>query len=104
MTGFSIKDEQGKGEIEAAHIKPVKFNGPDSVRNGIALCRTFHWMFDYGLVSVADNSEILVKEIVPERVRRLINKDWRIRTPANHNAVPHPEFLRFHRERIYNPA
>lgn len=104
MTGISIKNERGKGEIEAAHIKPVKFNGPDSVRNGIALCRTFHWMFDYGLVSVADNSEILVKEIVPDRVRQLINSDWKIRIPANHNSVPHPEFLKFHREHIYMPS
>lgn len=103
MTGISIKNERGKGEIEAAHIKPVKFNGPDSVRNGIALCRTFHWMFDCGLISIADNNAILVKEIVPDRVRQLINRDWRIRTPANHSALPHPEFLRFHRERIYIP-
>lgn len=103
MTGISIKNERGNSEIEASHIKPVKFKGPDSVRNGIALCRTFHWMFDYGLVSVADNKEILVKDIVPDRVRQLINSDWRIRISANHNAVPHPEFLRFHRESIYMP-
>ncbi len=101
MTGISIKNERGNCEIEAAHIKPVKFNGPDSVRNGIALSRTFHWMFDYGLISVADNNEILVKEIVPDRLRQLINSDWRIRIPANQNALPHPEFLRFHRESIY---
>jgi|WetSurSiteA1Bulk_404760.scaffolds.fasta_scaffold04162_2 putative restriction endonuclease len=98
ITGISIKNDQGKGEVEAAHIKPVKFNGPDSVRNGIALCRTFHWMFDYGLISVADNNEILVKEIVPDNVCQLINKDWRIRIPVNHNALPHPEFLKFHRK------
>ena len=104
MTGISIKNERGKSEIEAAHIKPVKFNGPDSVRNGIALCRTFHWMFDYGLVSVADNNEILIKEIVPDRVSQLINVNRRIRIPANHNAMPHTEFLRFHRERIYMPS
>jgi putative restriction endonuclease len=103
MTGLSIKDEKGKWEVEAAHIKPVKFNGPDSVRNGIALSRTLHWMFDYGLISVADNNEVLVKDIVPKRVSQLINRDWKIRIPSNHNAVPHPEFLRFHRERIYGP-
>lgn len=104
MTGISIINEHGKSEIEAAHIKPVKFNGPDSVRNGIALCRTFHWMFDYGLVSVADNNEILVKEIVPDRVRQLINDDWTIQIPVNYHAVPYPEFLKFHRDRIYNPV
>jgi putative restriction endonuclease len=101
MTGLSITNERGNREIEAAHIKPVKFNGPDSVRNGIALCRTFHWMFDYGLVSVADNNEILIKDIVPERIRQCINGDWRIRIPANQHAMPHPAFLKFHRECIF---
>jgi putative restriction endonuclease len=102
MSGISIKNEHGAREIEAAHIKPVKFNGPDSIRNGIALCRTFHWMFDNGLLSVADNNEILVKKIVPDRVRQLINIDGRMLRPENRNAVPHPEFLKFHRENIYN--
>jgi putative restriction endonuclease len=64
MTGISILNERGNSEIEAAHIKEVRFKGPDSVRNGIAPCRTFHWMLDYGLIAVADNNEILVKEIV----------------------------------------
>ena len=103
MTGISIKNERGKSEIEAALIKSVMFNGSDSVTICIALCRTFHWMFDYGLVSVADNNEILIKEIVPDRVSQLINVNRRIRIPANHNAMPHTEFLRFHRERIYMP-
>lgn len=101
MTGISIKNDRGILEVEAAHIKPVKHNGPDSVRNGIALCRTFHWMFDHGLVSIADNGEILVKELVPENVLKLVNKDGKIRMPSNLVSAPHPEFLKFHRE-IFN--
>jgi putative restriction endonuclease len=97
MTGISIKDEKGIWEVEAAHIKPVKFRGPDSVRNGIALSRTFHWLFDYGLISVADNHEIIVRDLVPESVRQVINKDWRILKPNNPTASPHSEFLKFHR-------
>lgn len=104
MTGISILNDSGNSEIEAAHIKPVKFKGPDSVRNGLALCRTFHWMLDYGLISVADNNEILMKKIVPEKVRQLVNPDWKIRLPANHAAVPHPEFLKFHRNRHNFPS
>jgi putative restriction endonuclease len=100
MTGISITNDQGSSEVEAAHIKPVRFNGPDSVRNGIALCRTFHWMFDYGLVSVADNGDILLKKIVPDRISQLVNRNGKIQPPANRNSLPHPEFLNFHRERI----
>lgn len=102
MTGINIRNARGKGEIEAAHIKPVKFKGPDSVRNGIALCRTFHWMFDYGLVSVADNHEILVKNLVPDKVRQLINRNGKIRLPENYTSTPHSEFLKFHRDRVFS--
>lgn len=104
MTGISIKSDRGIMEVEAAHIRPVKYNGPDSVRNGIALCRTFHWMFDHGLVSVADSSDIIVKKIVPDRINQLLNSNGKIRLPSNRISAPHPEFLKFHREVIYNSA
>lgn len=104
MTGISIKSDQGIMEVEAAHIRPVKYNGPDSVRNGIALCRTFHWMFDHGLVSVADSGDIVVKKIVPDRIHQLLNSNGKIRLPSNRISAPHPEFLKFHREVIYNSA
>jgi len=104
MTGIGIKDGRGVAEVEAAHIKPVTLKGPDSVRNGIALCRTFHWMLDRGLVSVADSGDILVKPIVPKRVQELLNSDGKIRMPVSHIAAPHPEFLKFHRDEIYNSA
>lgn len=101
MTGIGIQDEQGISEVEAAHIRPVKFKGPDSVRNGIALSRTFHWLLDHGLVSVADSSDILFKDIVPVRVLELLNKTGKIRPPANLISSPHPEFLKFHRMEIF---
>jgi putative restriction endonuclease len=104
MTGIAIKNDRGITEVEAAHIRPVKFNGPDSVRNGIALSRTFHWMFDNGLVSVADSGDIIVNNIVPPKVYQLLNRNGKIRLPANNISAPHPSFLKFHREVIYKSA
>ena len=101
ITGIGIRDSRGNVEVEAAHIKPVSKNGPDSVRNGLALCRTVHWMFDRGLVSLADSGEILVKPLVPDQVQQLFNRDGKIRMPSNRTSLPHPEFLKFHREQIY---
>jgi putative restriction endonuclease len=103
MTGITIKNDRGITEVEA-HIRPVKFNGPDSVRNGIALCRTFHWMFDHGLISVADSDDIIVNNIVPPKIYQLLNTNGKIRLPSNSVSAPHPEFLKFHREVIYNSA
>jgi putative restriction endonuclease len=101
ITGIGLKDNRGKVEVEAAHIKPVSLKGPDSVRNGIALCRTLHWMFDRGLVSVSNSGDILVKPIVPDQVQQLFNRDGKIRMPSTRTSAPHPEFLKFHREVIY---
>ncbi|MGE3293441.1 MAG: HNH endonuclease [Geminicoccaceae bacterium] len=50
VTGIKIINGGGRAEVQAAHIKPVKDRGPDSVRNGIALSGTVHWMFDRGLI------------------------------------------------------
>uniref|UniRef100_UPI001953CABF HNH endonuclease n=1 Tax=Klebsiella aerogenes TaxID=548 RepID=UPI001953CABF len=46
VTGLKLINGGGRAEVVAAHIKPVAANGPDSIRNGIALSGTAHWMFD----------------------------------------------------------
>jgi putative restriction endonuclease len=60
ITGLKILNGGGRSEVQAAHIRPVAASGPDSVRNGLALCGTVHWMFDRGLLSLADDYTVLV--------------------------------------------
>ena len=60
ITGLKFINGMGRAEVAAAHIRPVEANGPDIVSNGIALPGTAHWMFDRGLISLADNLEILI--------------------------------------------
>ena len=99
MTGLKLINGGGRCEIEAAHIKPVAEDGPDSPRNGIALSRTVHWMFDRHFLSISDTGEILVaKKYVPEPIRRLLNPDGRVRIPSSPSWQPHPVFLRYHRD------
>ena len=74
FTGLKIINGGGRSEVQAAHIRPVAASGPDSLRNGLALCGTVHWMFDRGLISIADNHELLLaRGKVPEPVRRMLN-------------------------------
>lgn len=99
MTGLKLVNGGGRCEIEAAHIKAVECDGPDSPRNGIALSRTVHWMFDRGILSIADNGQILMaRRLVPDQVRRILNSDGRIIYPLDGTLAPHKAFLRFHRE------
>ncbi len=104
ITGLKLLNGGGRCEIEAAHIKPVGDNhqGPDSVRNGISLSRTVHWMFDRGILSIDDDFMILTAEkLIPEQMKRLISPDGVIKIPDETKFQPHPQFLRYHRENIF---
>jgi len=55
MSGLMLRNGGGRPEVQTAHIRPVESRGSDSVRKGLALSGTLHWMFDRGLISVADD-------------------------------------------------
>jgi putative restriction endonuclease len=103
VTGLKLINGGGRAEVAAAHIRPVEANGPDILSNGIALSGTAHWMFDRGLISVADDMEILVSRQVndPATVRSVINPSGRAIVPRRDDERPHPHFLRWHRENCF---
>ncbi|WP_325737058.1 HNH endonuclease [Geminicoccus sp.] len=102
FTDLRIVNGGGRTEAEAAHIRPVAAQGPDSVRNGIALSGTVHWMFDRGLVSIAPDHSILVaRSGVPEAALRWFRPDRRIRLPCDPRQWPHPAFLEWHRQQVF---
>jgi putative restriction endonuclease len=103
ITGLKLINGRGRAEVAAAHIRPVEASGPDIISNGIALSGTAHWMFDRGLISLADDLEILISRQTndPQGVRSIINKSGRALTPRRMSDRPHPHFLRWHREHCF---
>lgn len=103
MSGLELRNGGGRPEVEAAHIVPVSERGPDTVRNGLALSGTVHWMFDRGLLSISDDNELLVaKEAVdPATLDRLLLPDRRLIEPENPAFRPHKAYLRWHRENVF---
>jgi putative restriction endonuclease len=102
VTGLKIINGGGRSEVQAAHIRPVADQGPDSLRNGIALSGTMHWMFDRGLISVDDDFTVLtVGKSVPDTVLRLMNPERKLRPPLRDADRPHAQFLRYHREVVF---
>ncbi|MCG6878139.1 MAG: HNH endonuclease [Deltaproteobacteria bacterium] len=76
--------------------------GPDSVRNGIALSRTVHWLFDRGILSLTDDYEILVaKNYGSSQIKNLINPSGRLIVPSDPSSYPHSSFLKYHRRKIF---
>lgn len=100
FTGLRFINGGGRAEVQAAHIKPVVKNGPDSVNNGLALSGTVHWMFDRGLLSVSDNFDILVSRKVNniDEVNRLISPNRKVNLPKNEKDWPNPYYLQWHRK------
>ncbi len=103
ITGLKLINGRGRAEVEAAHIRPVGASGPDDVTNGLALSGTVHWMFDRGLLSLADDLTILLSRQINdvESVRALLNRDGRARSPRRPSDRPHPHFLQWHRENCF---
>lgn len=99
VTGWKLVNGGGRPETEAAHIRPVEHGGPDSIRNGLALSGTAHWMFDRGLIGFSDSLEILIHRKVNDRegVEAILNSTRRLIAPAQDANRPHPQFLAWHR-------
>lgn len=106
ISGLDLRNGNGRSEVQAAHIRPVKDDGPDIIINGLELSGTLHWMFDRGLISVGDDYEILVSDNkVPSDVRKkLISPTGKLSLPDDPRHHPHPDYIRYHRENIYGLA
>ncbi|WP_145198263.1 HNH endonuclease [Planctomycetes bacterium Poly30] len=103
ISGLELRNGGGRPEVEAAHIIPVASNGPDTVRNGLALSGTIHWMFDRGLISVAPDYTILLApdSVAAEAVERLINPARKLLLPEDSSLHPHQSYLAWHRAQCF---
>jgi putative restriction endonuclease len=102
VSGLKLLNGGGRPEVQAAHIQPVAHQGPDSVRNGLALTGTVHWLFDRGLISVDDNHRLLVaRGGLPEGAGGLIQPHRPLRLPQRQEWRPHASYLRYHREHVF---
>jgi putative restriction endonuclease len=103
FTGLQFINGGGRAEVEAAHIKSVSANGPDSVNNGLALSGTIHWMFDRGLLALDDSMSIQMSRHINdiESVEKLLRPDKQALLPTDPLQWPRPDFVRWHRENVF---
>lgn len=106
VSGLRLRNGGGRPEVQAAHIVPVARDGSDAVSNGLALSGTLHWMFDRGLISVADDMTILVSrnKVPGDVVDRLIHPGGKLRPPQDLRDRPLQRNLRWHRENVFGQA
>lgn len=89
---------------KADSIRSVEHNGSDSLRNGLALSGTLHWIFDRGLISVANDGETILvscNKASGAVVDRLLGSEGMIWMPEDERNWPHPANLAWHRENVF---
>ena len=89
-------------EVEAAHIFPLRPNGSNDPRNGLALCRSHHWAFDKLLWTLKPDLTITV----PKRVASMhLNNSLKalvgrpLQLPKDPRIHPAPQAIDDHRQR-----
>ena len=104
VCGARLLTSSGISVIDAAHILPFARFGNDDVRNGMALCKTHHWLFDKGLISVDQHYRALVsKAIEKEEPERLVSRfaGREIRLPERVERFPSQVALEWHRGEVF---
>ena len=104
MSGLRLRNGGGRPEVQAAHIRPVEHGGSDATRNGLALSGTLHWMFDRGLISVAEDCQTIMishNKVPEDVVSRLIRPEGKLIAPRDVRDAPHPANLHWHRENVF---
>lgn len=103
LTGYRVTTIDGASVIDAAHIHQFSESRNNDPKNGIALCKNAHWMFDQGLWSLDDDYRVIVAHSAFDEDTR-DQKSLRdfhglqIALPSNTNLWPDPQHLAWHRD------
>lgn len=99
ICGSQRETPTGSPEVEAAHILPKSEDGPDDLRNGLALCKLHHWAFDTGWIGISDDLEVIVKDAPARKGYDEFSEleGDQIKTPVNSKYRPYSDFLDAHR-------
>jgi len=103
LTRYRLVTVDSGSIVDAAHIHQFADSRNNHPRNGIALCKNAHWMFDEGLWSLDDNYRVLVAEkrfdeSGAEALLLSLKANSYIFLPADPNYWPDKTHLAWHRK------
>jgi putative restriction endonuclease len=103
LTGYRCVTVNAGSIVDAAHIHQFADSRNNHPRNGIALCKNAHWMFDEGLWSLDDEYRVLVAtrrfdESGVEALLLSLKANTEILLPADPNYWPDKTYLAWHRK------
>jgi putative restriction endonuclease len=103
LTRYRLVTVDSGSIVDAAHIHQFADSRNNHPRNGIALCKNAHWMFDEGLWSLDDEYHVLVAtkrfdESGADAFLLSLKANTRILLPADLNYWPDKAHLAWHRK------
>lgn len=109
LTGLRLTTISAGAIVDAAHIHQFADSRNDDPRNGMALCKNVHWLFDNGLWSLDDDYRVLVAtdrfdEDAPDQKSLKDYAGARIRLPSNELIWPDRKHLAWHRDKKFEAA
>jgi putative restriction endonuclease len=106
LTRYRLTTISAGSIVDAAHIHQFSDSRNNDPRNGVALCKNAHWLFDRGLWTLADDYTVLVatsqfSEASPDQKSLTDYHGKRIHLPSDKAYWPSPIHLAWHRRRKF---
>jgi putative restriction endonuclease len=103
LTGYRLVTVRSGSIVDAAHIHQFADSRNNHPRNGIALCKNAHWLFDEGLWSLSDDYKVIVaiKRFHESGADALLLSRMAgqaVHLPSDKSYWPDPAHLSWHRE------
>jgi putative restriction endonuclease len=103
LTGYRLMTVSGTSIVDAAHIHQFSDSRNNDLRNGVALCKNAHWLFDKGLWTISQDYRIIVAtdrfaEDSPDQRSLRQYHGEKLRLPSDHELWPNPIHLAWHQK------
>lgn len=106
LTRYCLTTITGKAIVDAAHIHGFSDSRNNDQRNGIALCKNAHWLFDNGIWSLTDDYKVIVAEgeFHEAGAGDKLMRDYhgkKILLPTDPTLWPNPIHIAWHRKKKF---
>jgi putative restriction endonuclease len=106
LTRYRLTTIAGSSIVDAAHIHPFSDSRNNNPRNGLALSKNAHWLFDEGLWAVSDDFRVIVArgqfaEHAPNQKSLAAYEGEQIHLPKDSALWPDTTHLAWHRKNCF---
>ena len=109
LTRYRLTTIAGGSIVDAAHIHQFSDSRNNDPRNGLALCKNAHWLFDNGLWTLTDDYKVVVAEgrfaeAGPGEMLLAEYRGKKIHLPNDSAHWPNPVHIAWHRKNRFKSA